>query len=171
MNVALSVATFAIVLAAGVMLDGGRNSPGIQVGTTDPLSTASLAPPSAVMASPDDVAQSPEASSTLLARAHACAAAGEWACVIEATSNEIERHGDTPETQALLEQAVVNGGWTPSTAAPNSPVANVPNVASAPPLPTRASQEVRHGHRSALRLHSSATHSGSTEDVVVLYRH
>jgi hypothetical protein len=171
MNVALSVTSFLIVLAAGVMLDGGRHSGGTQAGTTDPLSTASLAIPSDVMASPDNPAQSSDPSNTLLTRAHACAAAGDWACVIESTSNEIVQHGDTPETQALLEQAVVNGGWTPSAAAPNSPVANVPNVASAPPLPTRASQEVRHGHRSALRLHSAATRSGSTEDIAVLFRH
>ena len=50
MNVALSMASFLVALAAGVMLDGDRHARDAPSATSDPLSAASPAGPSDAMA-------------------------------------------------------------------------------------------------------------------------
>ena len=189
MNVALSMASFLVALAAGVMLDGDRHARDAPSGTMDSLSAASPAGPSDAMASPEGPTYSSDVANVLLARANACANAGDWLCVIEATSNVISLHGDTPETQALLGYAVTNGGWAPSQAAPRTlvdhlsnpslaqpapparPVQPAPSAQAARSSPTGASQQARHGHRMPVRSHSTHTRSNPGDELAELYRH
>ncbi|MFD1554890.1 hypothetical protein ACFSHT_04495 [Paraburkholderia silviterrae] len=131
-----------------------------------PVPVAAITPPATAPADDPDA---------LLAQARECAAAAHWDCVIEATSGVIAQRGNTPETKALLAQAMIKGGWVPGKA-PAPALSGTTHYASefvmAPPEPKRA---VRHRHRHTERLahlrYTSANRSNMPDDWADIYRH
>lgn len=109
---------------------------------------------------------SPDAYDTLLVQARECAAEAQWECVIETTSGAIAQRGNTPETKALLSQAIVKGGWAPQKAH------NVREVSTMPP---ESKRPVTHGHRHrahAERLrYGATTRRNSADEMADIYRH
>ncbi|NLP62683.1 hypothetical protein [Paraburkholderia sacchari] len=124
---------------------------------------AAIAPASAIATASTPL---PDAYDTLLVQARECAAEAQWDCVIETTSGAIAQRGNTPETKALLSQAMVKGGWVPQKAH------NVREVSTMPPEPKRP---VTHGHRHrahAERLRYGAiTRPNSADQMADIYRH
>lgn len=114
LSLALSLAFFLSMVAIGMKYGVARHprdKPAEAASTVLANAVASVPAPVVEAASmpttpADDV-------NTLLARAHECASTAQWDCVIEATSGVIAQRGNTPETKALLAQAMVKGGWVP----------------------------------------------------------
>lgn len=107
-----------------------------------------------------------DASETLLARARGCAATAQWDCVIETTSGVIAQRGNTPETKALLAQAIVNGGWAPG---------NAHNVREVSTMPPESKRPIVHDHRHRVRAerlrYAALTRRNSTDEMADIYRH
>jgi hypothetical protein len=176
-SVALSIAFFLVALAISASLDVGHHFRSTHTATTDTLAVASTVGVTDVTDNSDTPAQSSDPAIALLARAHDCAAAGKWSCVIETTNNVNSLHGDTPETRALLEEAVIKGGWTPGQAAPRSPRDDMHHAQTAQAFPARTPQAARHGRRFPMRTRLTTTPPPETlpttggQDLAGLYRH
>ena len=178
-SLAMSLAFFLTMVAIGVKYDVAHHprSKPVESGRpafASPLANAStpaLTPAAAVTATSNPSMDDPD---TLLARAHRCESAGQWDCVIEATSGVIAQRGNTPETKALLAQAMIKGGWVPGNApkpAINGDTRSVREVSTLPPEPKRPNRHVRrHTVRSSLR-YTAANHSASSGDFSDIYRH
>ncbi|CAB3788346.1 hypothetical protein LMG28688_02670 [Paraburkholderia caffeinitolerans] len=108
----------------------------------------------------------PDAYDTLLAQARECAAAAQWDCVIETTSGAIAQRGNTPETKALLSQAIVKGGWVP---------ANAHNVREVSTMPPESKRPTLNGHRHTARAerlrYAAMTRRHSMDEMADIYRH
>jgi hypothetical protein len=176
LSLALSVSFYLVMLAIGAWYDSDHHV-SAKTAVTD---HSTLAGPmtntnAPVAASSQLPAPSIDATGTLLARAHACAALAQWNCVIEATSGVIARQGNTPEARALLAQAVVNGGWVPGTGptvASTTHVQNIRSVATTPPATRRVTKHVhRHVVRPPLLRYVSSTHNDFPSYLPDLYRH
>ncbi|CAM2170069.1 DUF4189 domain-containing protein [Paraburkholderia sacchari] len=109
---------------------------------------------------------SPDAYETLLVQARECAAEAQWDCVIETTSGAIAQRGNTPETKALLSQAMVKGGWVPQKAH---------NVREVSTMPLESKRPVTHGHRHRARAerlrYGAITRHNSADEMSDIYRH
>jgi hypothetical protein len=197
LSLGLSVSFYLIMLAIGAKYDSDHRvaSKHFQMGHSVLAAPLANVP---VSASDLPLVSSVDRSAALLARAHACATLAQWDCVIEATSGVIARRGNTPETKALLAQAVVNGGWVrakgpqlaPQALAsqplpPAQPAQLSPFSASAIPrtrnthAPTAMTQSMkrvtRHVHRRHERYPSlryvSTVHSDYPSYLPDIYRH
>lgn len=179
-SVALSVAFYVLVLAADVKFDGGRHDGGKSA--RPPLISAmgpkndpaqAFAPNQAEPWAPQP--QAGGSADVWLARAHDCAANGEWDCVVEATSSAITLRGQTPETKALLAAAMENGGWGP---APGMASAQAASVRHAEPR-FRTVSGTLHGkgyiHKHSVPIlmarYAARTRVASAEQMDELYRH
>ena len=175
LSVALSVTFFLVALAVSVTLDDDYHFRSTHTAATDTLAAASTVSAIDATASSGTPAQSSDPASALLARAHDCAAAGEWTCVIETINNIHSLRGDTTVTRALLEQAVIKGGWTPTQAAPRSQGGYAPHAPTTQAFPSRTSQDAKHGRRypqrTQLTRHSPDTRATSGKDPVDPFRH
>ncbi|QBR00101.1 hypothetical protein [Paraburkholderia pallida] len=120
LSVALSVAFYVLVLAAGIGYDHAHRLRDPQSDTPDTASGAWLA---SVQAPPGRLMplEAIAPVRVLLAQAHNCALAGQWDCVSDATGSAIALRGDTPETQpearTLVAQANASEMWVSSRAA------------------------------------------------------
>ena len=176
LSVATSVAFFFAALAVSVSYIG---SPDLRSAHTEvPGSLAAASPVAATDATDSSVPQSSDTVSAMLARAHQCAATGEWTCVIESANAVNALRGETPETQALLQQAVIKGGWNANRAsqlAGHSAGDDLLQASTPQAIGERTPQGVRHGHRHSMRArlarHSLEARSASGEDPDELYRH
>lgn len=176
LSLALSVSFYLVMLAIGAKYDSDHH-----VHTkTAAANHSTLAGPmtntnAPVAASGQAPVPSIDATGTLLARAHLCAAEAQWNCVIEATSGVIARQGNTPETKALLAQAVVNGGWIPgkgSTVASAAQTQNIRPVSTTPPATRHVTRHVRrHFVRAPLLRYVSSNHNDFPSYLPDLYRH
>ncbi|QBR00907.1 hypothetical protein [Paraburkholderia pallida] len=178
-SLAMSLAFFVTMVTISVKFDAAHH-PRTKPAEVERSALASEPAPVSVAAItlPTAPADDPDA---LLAHARECAAAAHWDCVIEATSGVIAQRGNTPETQALLAQAIVAGGWVQGKAPTLAPVP-APSISgtthyasafsTAPPEPKRA---VRHRHRHTERpahlRYTSANRSNLPDDWADIYRH
>ena len=178
LSLAMSLAFFLLMVAIGVKYDVARNprDKPAEAGRSELASVAVEvpapvpAPSSAITAS---AAPPVDDANTLLARAHECAAAAHWDCVIEATSGVIAQRGNTPETRALLTQAMVKGGWVPDTAPAIK--GNAHSVREVSTMPAEARPAARHGHRHTGRpfhlRYTATNHPSAPDDMPDIYRH
>jgi hypothetical protein len=183
-SLGLSLGFYLLMLAIGVKYDSDHR---ISRKPAEPDHSALASPMAYAPANPPAAAPSPDTLAELLARAHDCAAAAHWNCVIEATSAVIVQHGDTPETRALLAQAMVNGGWLP-VQAPASAPPPAPALVPAPPpavkthtvheissMPTGTRHTTKHVHRQVVRTstvkYAAAPRAASDSHLADLYRH
>lgn len=180
LSLGLSLSFYLIMLAIGAKYDSDH-----RVGSKPADSGRSvLAEPSAnAPVSANGLSPVPpiDRSGALLARAHACAAVAQWDCVILATSGVIAQRGNTPETKALLAQAVVNGGWVRSRAAPLAPqsvptsIAQTQDIRPVSATPQSVRRVTHHFHRRHERYpmlrYASTSHSDYPSYLPDIYRH
>ncbi|MDR3101608.1 MAG: hypothetical protein LBV73_31640 [Paraburkholderia sp.] len=179
-SLAISLAFFLLMVAIGLKYGVARHPPSkaaeperalvaspFMSPFMSPLASASLP-----FITPAPLADNPDA---LLARAHDCAATAQWDCVISATSGVITQRGNTPETKALLAQAMIRSGWVPGSEPAPSIKANARNMREVSATPAGAKPLARHGHRHmgrAARLRYTAiTRRNSTDEMADIYRH
>jgi len=180
LSLGLSLSFYLIMLAIGAKYDSDHRvgSKPADSGRSVLVGPLANAPASASGLSP---VPSIDKSGALLARAHACAALAQWDCVIQATSGVIAQRGNTPETKALLAQAVVNGGWVRSKAAPLAPqsvptaIAQTQDIRPVSATPQSVRRVTRHVHRRHERYpllrYASASHSDYPSYLPDIYRH
>lgn len=177
-SLALSLSFYLLMLAVGAKYDSdhhGRARPAAEP-DRPPLS-APMAYAPAGASGPGSLLPAPfaDAPGALLARAHACAAVAQWDCVIEATSGVIARRGNTPETRALLAQAMVNGGWVPgaaSTVSQTDQTQDFRRVSATPPGAKRMTKHLRrHAVRAPLLRYATTTRSDFPSYLPDIYRH
>ncbi|TAM00888.1 MAG: hypothetical protein EPN70_21015 [Paraburkholderia sp.] len=176
LSVALTVTFYLLVLAADAEFDVGNH---LSSNTSSAVQAfaASAADSSTGLAATTITSPTTAARSTdhMLAQAHQCASAGQWDCVFDATTRVMALRGETPETLALLQQAM-NG----TSAAPSAPKAPVlaSNPRSTRPgangyvRPTRYTRHIRkHSLRATLIRYSFVRRAASANKMDDLYRH
>jgi hypothetical protein len=173
LSVALSVLFYVLVLAADMKFDRGphnnRNAAGaVQVSNRIALDGSALP-----VVSPEASAQSGDSAQVLIARAHDCAAVGQWDCVFDATTSAIALRGETPETRALLEQAMQAGAWkAPRALAATRPL-GVHKASLEANASTKGTRETTHAYKHARRdkkvRYASVAHPASFADMATLY--
>lgn len=176
LSLAMSFVFFLTMVAIGVKFGVARHSgdePAEAARTAFANPVANVPVPEAEIASASNTPA--EDADTLLARAHECANAAQWDCVIDATSGVIAQRGSTPETKALLRQAMIHGGWVagnPPASAINGNRHNVREVSTMPGEPKRF---VRHWHRHTAHAtnlrYTAASRPTSTDELADIYRH
>ncbi|RQH02215.1 hypothetical protein [Paraburkholderia dinghuensis] len=174
LSLALSLSFYLLMLAIGAKYDSDRH-PRAKPAEPDHSTLSGPMANAPVAASSQTLAPRFDAPGALLARARACAAVAQWNCVIEATSGVIARRGNTPETRALLTQAMVNGGWVPAnapTVASTVQTQDIHPVSVAPPGPKRMMKHVhRHVPHPPLLRYATTTRSDFPSYMPDIYRH
>ncbi|MFC5430559.1 hypothetical protein ACFPTO_17385 [Paraburkholderia denitrificans] len=184
LSVALTVTFYLLVLAADAKFDAGNHLSSNTSGaaqtftasaadsSTGLAATTATSPSTSPATSPTTAAES---TARLLARAHHCASAGHWDCVFEATTSVMALRGETPETLALLQQAV--NGTSAAPPAPKAPVlaSNPRNARPGTNGYVRPARYTRHIHKHSLRAtlirYGFFRHAASTDQMNDLYRH
>lgn len=174
LSLAMSLAFFLTMVAIGVKYDVARHphskaaEPATQPASMPVLTQAVELTPASnpPMDDPD----------TLLARARRCERAAQWDCVIEATSGVIAQRGNTPETKALLAQAMIKGGWVPGTTpkpAIKGEAHGMRDISTLPPAEPAHARRHRHRHTAhpASLRYTAAAHPASADDFPDIYRH
>ncbi len=173
LSVALSVLFYVLVLAADAKFDSG---PRIGRKAASVMQVASRPPTDSVpmpAVSAEAPAQSDESAHVLLARAHDCASAERWDCVFDATTSAIALGGETPETEALLEQAMNAGTGKAPRPQATARAVNLHRASLESNASTKGARETRHRHKYAKRdkkvRYAAVARPASFADMATLY--
>lgn len=180
LSVALTVTFYVLVLAADAEFDVGNHmssqtSGAVQTFTASAADSSSGPTATTAASSTTLPATAAESPAHMLARAHHCASSGQWDCVFDATISVMALRGATPETLALLQQAMNGGNAAPP--APNAPVlaSNPHNARPGAIGNVRPARYTRHIHKHSLRAtlirYGFFRHAASTNQMDDLYRH
>ncbi|WP_233869101.1 hypothetical protein [Paraburkholderia adhaesiva] len=174
LSLGLSLSFYLLMLAIGAKYDSDHHA---RAKPAEPDHSTLSGPVANAPVAASDQAAAPrfDGPGILLARARACAAVAQWDCVIEATSGVIARRGSTPETRALLTQAMINGGWVPANApavAPTVQPQDIPPVSVTPPGPKRMTKHVhRRVPRPPVLRYATTTRYDFPSYMPGIYRH
>lgn len=175
-SLGLSVAFYLLMLAIGAKYNSdhpvhARPAEPDRSAPASPLAYATVPAPVATQTS-TALIDDPD---ILFARAQACAAAAHWDCVIEATSGIVAQHGDTPETRALLAQAMLKGGWIARETSATTLEGKARYVRPVSTMPAGTMQATKHGHRHSVRVtplrYAAASRPTYPGDFGDIYRH
>jgi hypothetical protein len=178
LSVALSVAFYVIVLAAGISYDHAHRLRSPPSGTPDMYDADSALMYASASALPAMLVSAAGSEQVLQARVRDCALKGQWNCVGQATQDAIALRNDTPESQALLDEGTVDGTWTLANTLPaEEPRPEYGNRYGHLKVSVRAEDTWDrwhlHRHSAVARLgrRGALTRHASPEYIADLYRH